>query len=147
VNIYKNKHIKKLIEDSKIDLKGDVSFDQHVCFFWFLSQLVIEKEKLFKDKPMTYENLRKVANEKLKQMPHESKVKREITDEQLKVLFKLLDTDQNGVIDYHEIDDILKRRTFYSASKSDYEESSKDILDFFRKGINFIKENIWFLKK
>jgi hypothetical protein len=49
-------------------------------------------------------------------------------------------------LDFHEINDILKRRAFYSNSMNDFKNESKSIEAFFQKGYNFIKENLWFLK-
>jgi hypothetical protein len=45
-----------------------------------------------------------------------------------------------------EINDLLKRRAFYSNSKDDIKESS-ELGKWLQKGYIFIKENIWFLRK
>jgi hypothetical protein len=49
-------------------------------------------------------------------------------------------------LDFKEINDILKRRVYYSNSMNDFKNESKSIEAFFQKGYNFIKENLWFLK-
>ena len=58
-------------------------------------------------------------------------------------IFNLL---ANGKLDFNEINDILKRRNFYSSSKGDFKQESRYVGAFFSKGYNFIKENLWFIK-
>lgn len=52
----------------------------------------------------------------------------------------------DGNLDFSEVNDILKRRVFYANSKNDFKQESRSIGEFFMKGINFIKDNLWFLK-
>ena len=97
VNIYKNKHIKKKIDEKLIDLSGEISFDEYVSFFWFLKGLSNDKLEVFKDGTITLKNLKKIADEKLKTMPNTGfKIKKGISERQLKLLIDLF--DENGKI-------------------------------------------------
>jgi hypothetical protein len=95
VNIYKNKHIKKKIEDKLINLQGDVSFDEYVSFFWFLKGLHNDKAEVFKKGQLNLEDLKKIADEKLKNMPTAGfKIKKGISQRQLQLLIDIF--DENG---------------------------------------------------
>lgn len=99
-NTYKNKTIKNKIEHKLIDIEGQVSFDQYVCFFWFLDRIICKKDQIFHENKISFANLQKLAKEELKNMP-KREFKREITDGQLKVMFQLLDED--GIILFNNI--------------------------------------------
>ena len=155
VNIYKNKQIKRKIEDKLINLDGEVSFDEYVSFFWFLKQLHNERTEVFIKGHLSLKDLKKLADEKMRSMPSGSVIKKKVSDKQLKLLIDLFDEDGkiiiylsigDGQLDFLEINDILKRRVFYSNSKSDFRQESSSVFAFFTKGYNFIKDNLWFLK-
>jgi hypothetical protein len=95
VNIYKNKNIKNKIENKLINLQGDVSFDEYVSFFWFLKGLHHNKNEVFKKGQLTLEDLIKIADEKIKNMPTAGfKIKKGISKRQLQLLIDIF--DENG---------------------------------------------------
>lgn len=95
VNIYKNKNIKNKIENKLINLQGDVSFDEYVSFFWFLKGLRHSKAEVFKKGQVTLEDLKKIADEKIKNMPTAGfKIKKGISQRQLQLLIDIF--DENG---------------------------------------------------
>jgi hypothetical protein len=94
-NIYKNKNIKKKIEDKLIDLSGEVSFDEFISFFWFISILSVDKHKFFEKSKLGVEDLKKFADNILKSIPEmQFKVKKGIKDRQFKIFIDLF--DENG---------------------------------------------------
>jgi hypothetical protein len=94
VNIYKNKLIKKKIEEKLINLDGDITFDEYICFFWFLKCLQNEKMEVFRQGELSFAELKKLSNEKLKTLPTTGfKIKKGISDKQLHILIDLLDND------------------------------------------------------
>jgi hypothetical protein len=100
VNIYKNKHFKKKIENKLVNLNGETTFDEYLCFFWFLKQLHREKLDIFKSGQLGFEDLRKLADEKLKTISDTGfKMKKSISDYQLKVMIELF--DENGIIFFY----------------------------------------------
>lgn len=146
-NIYKSKSILKKIDEKLINPEGEVTFDQFVSFFFFLTQFNNEKVEIFKKGKITFKDLRKLADEKLRNMQTGGiKIKKEISDKQLRLLIDLFDDNEDGALQFEEINDVLKRRTFYSNSISDFKSEKLDITKFIKRGINFIKDNLWFLR-
>jgi hypothetical protein len=153
VNIYKSKSVKKKIDHNEINLSGEISFDEFVSFFWFLRCMCNEKLDTFSKGELSFDDLKILAKNKLKEMPSSSSIKKEISNKQIKLFIDLFDRDGNIFLKlgneklaYEEINDIIKRRAFYSNSKGDFIKESEDISSFITKGYNFIKENLWFLR-
>jgi hypothetical protein len=97
VNIYRGKIMLSKIEQKKIPLEGDVTFDQFFCFFWFFINVFNEKQEIFKDNKLCLEDLKKLFKERIKLLPDLGvKINKNISDQQLKVMIQLF--DENGKI-------------------------------------------------
>lgn len=95
VNIYKAKNILTRIKEKQISLKGEVTFDEFYCFFLFMNCLLNEKYTIFKDNKLSYEDLKKLVNDKKGNLADFGiKLKKHISDDQFKVLINIF--DENG---------------------------------------------------
>ena len=120
VNIYKNRTIKTKIDNKEIPLEGEVTFDQYVTFFFILNQLHADMFAIFQDhKKLSFEDLKKLFHEKMRQMPRSKGVKPALNDDQIKLMIDLFDDNRDGVLEFKEIYDILRKRVNYSSSKND----------------------------
>jgi len=45
-------------------------------------------------------------------------------------------------LDFEEIDEVVKKRTYFPSNSSEYTELKTTLKDFFTNGINFIKSNV-----
>jgi hypothetical protein len=96
-NIYKAKIVLAKIKQRQIPLEGEVTFDEFFCFFLFMNYLLNHKEDIFKDKKLTYKDLKKYINQNKHKLPDFGlKLKFNISDTQLKVLVNIF--DENGKI-------------------------------------------------
>jgi hypothetical protein len=92
-NIYKNKEVLTRLQTGGIDLSGDMTLDEYLTFFWFLRLLKNEKNEIF-SKHLTIKDLKDQVNRLIPQMPDPGfKVKKEISEKNLKLLIDLYDED------------------------------------------------------
>ena len=96
INIYKNKQYYENL--SNYDLKGDISFNEFVCFFWFCSDFHGLKEVL-KEKSISVKDLVTLANKELEKFPDKTK-KVKFTEKHMKIFYQLLDDDSKYNITY-----------------------------------------------
>ena len=97
VNIFRSKKLLSKITEKKIDLEGEVTFDEYLCFFWLLNNIFQEKNQIFKDKKLSIEDFKKLFKEKINSCPDLGlKIKKSINEKQLKVMIELF--DENGKI-------------------------------------------------
>lgn len=96
VNIYRSKNLLSRINEKKIDLDGEVTFDEYLCFFWLLINIFQEKNQIFKDKKLSIEDFKKLFKEKINACPDLGlKIKKSINDKQLRVMIQLFDENGN----------------------------------------------------
>jgi hypothetical protein len=95
VNIYKAKNILTRIQEKQIPLEGEVTYDEFFCFFVFMNCLLDDKYGIFQNKKLSFEDFKKLINDKKGSLPDFGiKLKKNISDAQLKVLINIF--DDNG---------------------------------------------------
>lgn len=132
------------LNDNQYDLSGEFTFNEFLCFFWFVSDFNEAKNQI-RVKSVDIKELVNIANKSMENFPDKSR-KVKFTEKHMKLIFEILDTDKNGLLTIEEIDDILKRRDFFSTN-SEYSDTSKKIYEMFKKGTDFLSSQFSIFSK
>ena len=104
VNIYKAKNILNKIQEKQFSLEGEVTFDEFFCFFLFMNCLLNDKYSIFQNNKLSFEDLKKLINQKKGSIPDFGiKIKKHISDAQLKVLINIFDDNGKFVFINHNL--------------------------------------------
>lgn len=94
INIYKNKEIYDKLNNDQLKFNGDITFNEFMCFHWFLSEISQVKTSI-KEKAMNKNELIDVANKIIETLPDKNR-RSKLSDKHISVLFDILDTDSKS---------------------------------------------------